>query len=77
MPKEKWLSSLSSSKEIFEETAPYYEKYLSNCGYREKLNYRESTSPNLIAKRKRQSNILRFNPPYSKTVKTRTGKLFL
>ena len=29
---EKRLSSLSSSKEIFEETAPYYEKYLSNCG---------------------------------------------
>ena len=26
----KWLSTLSSSKEIFEETAPYYEKYLSN-----------------------------------------------
>ena len=29
---EKWLSSLSSSKDIFEETAPYYEKYISNCG---------------------------------------------
>ena len=28
---EKRLSSLSSSKDIFEETAPYYEKYLSNC----------------------------------------------
>ena len=49
---EKRLSSLSSSKEIFEETAPYYEKYLSNCQYREKLNYRNPTSPNLIRKRK-------------------------
>ena len=28
---EKRLSSLSSSKEIFEETAPYYEQYLSNA----------------------------------------------
>ena len=55
---EKLLSSLSSSKEIFKETAPYYEKYLSNCGYREKLNYRDPTSPNLITKRKRQRNIL-------------------
>ena len=27
-------SSLSSSKEIFEETAPYYEQHLSNCGYK-------------------------------------------
>ena len=27
----KRLSFLSSSKEIFEKTAPYYEQYLSNC----------------------------------------------
>ena len=74
---EKRLSSLSLSKEIFEETAPYYEKYLSNCGYREKLNYRDPTSPNVIIKKKRQRNILRFNPPYNKTVKTKSGKFFL
>ena len=74
---EKRLSSLASSKEIFEEPVPYYEKYLSNCGYREKLNYCDPTSPNLIRKRKRQSNILWFNPPYSKTVKTKIGKFFL
>ena len=33
---EKQLSSLSLSKEIFEETAPYYEQYLSNNGYKDK-----------------------------------------
>ena len=74
---EKRLSSLSSSKEIIEETAPYYEQYLSNCGYNEKLNYRDPTPPNLITKRKRQRKILWFNPPYSKTVKTKIGKFFL
>ena len=74
---EKRLSSLSSSKEIFEETAPYYEQHLSNCGYKEKLNYRDPTPQNVITKRKRQRNILWFNPPYSKTVKTKTGKFFL
>ena len=74
---EKRLSSSSSSKEIFEETAPYYEKYFSNCGYREKLNYCDPTSPNLITKRKLQRNILWFNAPYSKTVKTKIGKFFL
>ena len=67
MPIEKRLPSLSSSKEIFEETAPYYENY---CGCREKLNYCDPTTPNLITKRKRQSNILLFNPSYSKSVKT-------
>ena len=35
---EKQLSSLSSSKEIFEETVPYYEQYFSNRGYKKKLN---------------------------------------
>ena len=74
---EKRLSSLSSSKEIFEEAAPYYEQCLSNCGYKQKLNYRDPTSPNIITKRKRQRNILWFNSPYSKTVKTKIGKFFL
>ena len=73
----KQLSFSSLSKEIFEETVPYYEQYLSNCGYKEKLNYRDPTSPNLITKRKRQRNILWLNPPYSKTVKTKIGKFFL
>ena len=74
---EKRLSFLSSSKEIFEETAPYYQQHLSNCGYKEKLNYRDPTPQNLITKRKRQRNVLWFNPPYSRTVKTKIGKFFL
>ena len=45
------------------------EMYLSNCGYKEKLNYRDPIPPNLITKRKQQRNILRFNLPYSETVK--------
>ena len=77
MSVEKRVSSLSSPKEILEETAPYYEQYLSNCRYKEKLNYRDPTAPNSITKKKRQKNILRFNPPYSKTVKTKIGKFFL
>ena len=56
---------------------PYYEQYLSNCGYKEKLNYHDPTPPDLITKRKRQRNILCFNPPYSKTVKTKIGNFFL
>ena len=73
----KCLSSLSLSKETFKETAPYYEQYLSNCGYEEKLNYRDPTSPNLITKRKKQRNVLWFKQHYSKTVKTKIGKFFL
>ena len=61
-------------EDIFEETAPYHEQYLSNCGYKEKLTYRDPAPPNLIRKRKRQRNILWFNPLYSKAVKTKIGK---
>ena len=74
---EKRLSSFSSSKKCFEETAPYFEHYLSNCIYKEKLSYRGPTSPNLITKRKWQKNSLWFHPSYSKTVKTKIGKFFL
>ena len=74
---EKRLSSLSSSKEIFEETVPYYEQYLSNCGCKEKLNYRDPTYANLITKSKQKRNILWSNPVYSKIVKTKIGKFIL
>ena len=74
---DKRFPSWSPSKEIFEETAPCYGQYLSSCGYKEKLSCCDSTPPNLITKRKRQRNILRFNPPYRKAVKTKVGKLFL
>ena len=56
---------------------PYYEQCFSNCGYKEKLNYRDPKSPNLITKRERQRNTLLFNPTYSKTVKIEIGKFFL
>ena len=54
---EKRLSSLPSSKEIFDETAPYYEQHLLNCRYQEKLYYRRPAPSNLITKRKQQRNI--------------------
>ena len=36
---EKRLSTLSSSKNIFQESAVYYEKCLNNSGYKTKLQY--------------------------------------
>ena len=72
---EKRLSRLSSTKEIFENSKDYYEQRLRQCGYNEKLNYTEEN--NKINQKYRKRNILRFNPPYSKSVKTNIGKLFL
>ena len=38
---EKRLSQISSSKDIFYETTPYYEQRLASCGYNEKLTYQQ------------------------------------
>ena len=38
---EKRLSKLSSSKDIFYETTPYYEQGLASFGYNEKLTYQQ------------------------------------
>ena len=76
---EKRLSQLSSSKDIFYETAPYYEQRLASCGYNEKLTYQQQGEnieniKNIRKNRKR--NIIWFNPPYSKSLKTNIGKYF-
>ena len=43
---EKRLSQLSSSKDIFYETTPYYEQRLASCGYNEKLTYQQKGENN-------------------------------
>ena len=44
------LSQLSSSKDIFHETKPYYEQRLTNCGYNEKLTYQLLIKSNKLCK---------------------------
>ena len=73
---EKRLSILSSSKDIFQESAIYYEKYLKNSGYKTKLQYQQPKENNQN-KKKRKRNIIWFNPPYSKSVKTNIGRIFI
>ena len=71
---EKRLSSLSSSKEIFDQAKPYYQDALKKGGHNYILEYKEITVNN---NRRRKRNIIWFNPPFSKTVATNVGKLFL
>ena len=75
---EKRLSQLLSSKDIFYETTPYYEQRLASCGYNEKLTYQQKGENNENNKnigkngKNRKRNIIWFNPPYSKSLKTNT-----
>ena len=71
------LSQLSSSKDIFYETTPYYEQRLTSCRYNEKLTYQqqgENIENNKNIGKNRKRNIIWFNPPYSKSLKTNIGK---
>ena len=70
------LFSLSSSKEIFHQATSYYTQSLASSGHKRKLIYVEKSVQNKKEPRKRKRNITWFNSPYSKTVKTKTGKHF-
>ena len=68
------ISTLSSDKETFDNEIGLYEKALKNSGHNCKLNY---VPPEPTKKRVRTRKILYFNPPFSKSVKTKVGALFL
>ena len=72
---EKRLSILSSSKDIFQESAIYYEKCLKISGYKTKLQYQQPKENNQN-KKKRKRNIIWFNPPYSKSIKSNIERIF-
>ena len=76
---EKDLSQLSSSKDIFHKTTPYYEQRLTSYGYNEKLPYQlqgENNENNKNNEKNWKSNIW-FNPPYSKSLKQTLVNTFL
>ena len=70
----KRLADLSSSEEIFRDSVKEYQSALDKCGYKHKLEY--SPTPRREYRRNRQRNIVWFNPPWSKNVKTDIGKSF-
>ena len=72
----KRISTISSDNEVFKKAAPYYNDALKSCGYDEQLEYTASKQTR-EARRKRQRNIIWFNPPYSKSVQSNVGKQFL
>ena len=73
---EKGLSVLSSSKNIFQESAIYYEKCLKNSGNNTKLQYQQPKENNQ-SKKKRKRNIIWSKPSYSKSVKTNIERIFI
>ena len=71
----KRISDLSCDQDAFSEAVPIYERALSDSGFTGKLSFLDHG--NTGGKRKRRRNIIWFNPPFSKNVKTNIGRSFL
>ena len=69
-------SILLSFKDIFQESDIYYEKCLKNNRYKTKLQYQQRKENNQNRK-KRNRCFIWFNPPYSPSVKTNMGRIFI
>ena len=69
---ESQLSSLSSSEEIFNNSATPYQNAFDKSGHKHKHKYQANISTN-TNKKPRKRNIIWFNPPYIKNVKTNIG----
>ena len=70
----KRLSSLSSTRQIFEEEKMPYEEALKQSGYSTSLSYDENTRQPKMKNRRRK--IIWFNPPFSQSVETNGGREF-
>ena len=70
------LLSLYSSEEILNNSVNPYQDALDKSGYKHKLKYKANIDT-VSNKKQRKRNIIWFNPPYSKHVKTNIGKIFL
>ena len=77
----KHISSLSSDESCFKSAKPIYENALNRSNYNVNLHYTNSSvsdnSNSQSRKRNRKRNIIWFNPPYSKNVKTNVARKFL
>ena len=71
------LSSVSSDHEVFNEASAPYQEALRKSGYAFKLEFKPPPQQPPSQKRKRQRNVIWFNPPYNKSVKTNIGRAFI
>ena len=77
------ISSLSSDEQTFNSVAPTYDSALKQSNYKTTLQYTTTETPltnesqSKSEKRKRTRNIIWFNPPYSKNIRTNVTREFL
>ena len=74
----KRINSLSCNKEVFYNASPLYNHALKHSNFDFRLHYESPpTHHNTSTRQNRQRNVIWFNPPYSKNVKTNIARNFL
>ena len=71
----KRISTLSSDKQVFDDAVQTYQNALGHSNFSHKLEYIPHVTQQ--PRRNRQRNIIWFNPPFSKNVKTNIARSFL
>ena len=71
------LSSLSSHETSFRNSLPVYEDALKRSKYKARLSYSDPRNKSQCCNSQRKRNIIWFNPPFSKNVKTNVAQRFL
>ena len=73
----KRLTSISSSKEVFDAAITPYQKAIDESGYNFKLTYNPEANQRTRNKKNRKRNITWYNPPWDANVRTNLGRKFL
>ena len=71
----KRISSNSCNEQVFNAAAPFYNDILDKCEYSEELTFEKEQYTH--EGRNRGRNMVWYNPPFSKNVKTNIAKQFL
>lgn len=73
---EKRLSALSSNKQLFDGAVKEYNGALENSGYKDKLEF-VGNNNNSKKKNRRKRDVIYFNPPFCRSVRSNIGRMFL
>ena len=74
---ERRLNDISSNKEVFDGAKIEYETALKNSGFKHTLKWTDNRPRNPAKAKRRRRDVIWFNPPFNKSLKTNIGKQFL
>ena len=71
------LNGISATKEDFDQNKHIYQDALKKAGYDHVLKWNENRNDKKVKKKPRKKHILYYNPPFSLSIKTKLGKVFI